>query len=153
MLNLKIQKLGDASHPGCGPNHISLCRHLAYGHFATVRVRALVFDLADINAVDSAGLGVLVSLRAWARKTGTALKLMNMHPRVEKFLQLTKLSSHLVPVRTGNADLLCRAIHDTESGYSNRPFKIQTAPTNLKPRFTREHANRLPLPALFAFGD
>jgi hypothetical protein len=79
-------------------------------------MRAVILDLADINAVDARGLGVLVSLRAWAKETGTALKLMNMHPRVEKLIELTNLKSAFgICSAREMLDLICRAIHETES--------------------------------------
>ena len=58
------------------------------------RIRSVVLDLAEIKAVDDAGLGLLVSLRAWAKTTGTTLKLMNLNPKVVYLLELT----HLLPL-------------------------------------------------------
>jgi len=58
------------------------------------RTRLAVLDLAGVDAIDGAGLGILVSLRAWSRATGTRLKLMNLRPKVEYLLELT----HLMPL-------------------------------------------------------
>jgi anti-anti-sigma factor len=70
----------------------------------------VVLDLAEVSAVDAAGVGMLVLLRLWANATGTKLKLMNLTPRVEEVLQLTKLRSafEVCSVRE-MMDLLCRA--------------------------------------------
>ena len=117
MLNLKIQKLADTTVIQCGgritfPSADTLCTAI----LQQPRMRAVILDLADINAVDARGLGVLVSLRGWAKKTGTALKLMNMHPRVEKLMELTHLNSAFgICSAREMVDLICRAIHETES--------------------------------------
>jgi len=79
----------------------------------------VVLDLAEVTAVDAAGVGMLVLLRLWANATGTKLKLMNLTPRVEEVLQLTRLRSafEVCSVRE-MMDLLCRA---------NRQFQAHTA--------------------------
>lgn len=53
--------------------------------------RIAVLDLAEITAMDAAGVGILVSLHWWAKTTGARLKLMNLTPRVEDLLQLFNL--------------------------------------------------------------
>jgi anti-anti-sigma regulatory factor len=55
-----------------------------------------------------------VSLRAWAKSTGTELKLMNLTPRVEEVLELTHLRAafEVCSVRE-MMDLLCRATHSS----------------------------------------
>ncbi|HWZ44522.1 MAG TPA: STAS domain-containing protein [Candidatus Saccharimonadales bacterium] len=53
----------------------------------------VVLDLAGIAAMDAAGLGALVDLRARAHAAGKQLKLVNLQPRVEALLQLTRLSA------------------------------------------------------------
>ena len=67
-------------------------------------------------AIDAAGLGALVSLRAWVKQTNRSLKLMNVTPMAEQLLQLTKLKSAF-EVCSGEEmlDLLCRAVHESES--------------------------------------
>ena len=52
-----------------------------------------VVDLAEITAVDAAGVGILVFLYWWAKSTGARLKLMNLTPRVEDLLELLNLRS------------------------------------------------------------
>ena len=51
----------------------------------------VVLDLAGVDAMDAAGLGTLVGLRACAHAAGKQLKLMNLQPRVEALLWLTRL--------------------------------------------------------------
>ena len=55
--------------------------------------RIAVLDLAEITAMDAAGVGILVSLHWWAKTTGARLKLMNLTPRVEDLLELFHLRS------------------------------------------------------------
>jgi anti-anti-sigma factor len=73
--------------------------------------RVLVLDLADVTAVDAAGLGMLISLRTWAKNSGAKLKLMNVTPNVEEVLELTKLKSAFEICSVHDMmDLLCRAV-------------------------------------------
>jgi len=129
MLNLKIQKLGDVTVIQCAGRITFPCADtLRMTILRESRMRALVLDMAEINAVDAAGLGVLVSLRAWAIKTGTVLKLMNIHPSVKKLLELTNLNSvfRICSARE-MLDLLCRAIHETESELFEPAFQVSNS--------------------------
>jgi anti-sigma B factor antagonist len=117
MLSLRIQKLGDATVIRCtGRMVIPYAEVLRNAVLRQRRIRTLVLDLADIIAVDAAGLGMLASLRAWAKETRTALKLMNVTPKVEELLELTNLKSAF-EVCSGREmlALLCRAINETKS--------------------------------------
>lgn len=51
----------------------------------------LFLDLARVERIDAAGLGILLTLRAWARSRGIQLHLMNVPERVAKVLELTRL--------------------------------------------------------------
>jgi anti-sigma B factor antagonist len=53
----------------------------------------VVLNLAEVNYIDSGGLGTLVSLYTTARHAGGALKLANLTKRVGDLLQVTKLVS------------------------------------------------------------
>jgi len=53
----------------------------------------VVLNLAEVNYIDSGGLGTLVSLYTTARNAGGALKLACLTQRVGDLLQLTKLVS------------------------------------------------------------
>jgi anti-sigma B factor antagonist len=117
MLSLRIQKLGDATVVRCaGRMVLPYVATLRNAILRERRIRTLVLDLADIIAIDAAGLGMLASLRARTKETRTALKLMNVSPRVEELLELTNLKSAF-DVCSGREmlALLCRAINETES--------------------------------------
>jgi anti-sigma B factor antagonist len=112
MLTARVQRLKDVTVIHCAGR-------IAFPHaselWATVfrhtRAQALVLDLADVLAIDAAGLGMLVSLRAWAKRTRTELKLMNVSPRVEQLLGLTRLKSEFEVCSAWEMlDLLCRAL-------------------------------------------
>jgi len=92
MLKLTIRNLGDATIFRCeGKIVFPEAETLRVAVFTHSRTRLAVLDLAGINAIDGAGLGILISLRAWSGVTGTRLKLMNLNPRVEYLLELTHL--------------------------------------------------------------
>ena len=116
MLSLTIQKLEDVTVIRCvGRMVIPYAEVLRNAVLRQLRIRTLVLDLADVIAV-AAGLGMLASLRAWARETRTELKLMNVTPKVEELLELTNLKSAF-EICSGREmlALLCRAINETDS--------------------------------------
>jgi anti-sigma B factor antagonist len=51
----------------------------------------IVLNLAEINYIDSGGLGTLVALRTSAQIAGGTIKLANLTKRVGDLLQVTKL--------------------------------------------------------------
>lgn len=53
----------------------------------------VVLNLAEVNYIDSGGLGTMVSLYTTARNAGGALKLTRLTQHVVDLLQLTKLVS------------------------------------------------------------
>jgi len=55
--------------------------------------RRIVIDLADVESVDSAGLGELVLLHMWAEAAGYALKFASPRKSVRQLLELTNLIS------------------------------------------------------------
>jgi anti-sigma B factor antagonist len=54
---------------------------------------SVVLNLAEVNYIDSGGLGTLVALYTTAHNAGGALKLANLTKRVGDLLQVTKLVS------------------------------------------------------------
>ena len=75
-----------------------------------------VLDLAEITAIDAGGVGLLVSLQSWCRQRGARLKLMNLTPRVERVLEVTRLRGVLEVCSVKDVlDLMCRAIHEAQS--------------------------------------
>src|SRR5262245_9822630 len=94
MLSLRIQKLQDITIVHCvGRFAFPQAAELGTAILRQVRTSVVILDMKENVAIDAAGLGVLVSLRVWARSTGRILKLMNVMPWVEQLLQLTKLNS------------------------------------------------------------
>ena len=116
MLSLRIEKLGDVTIIHCAGRIVFPdVRELEIVLLRQLRPRTLLLDLVDIVAIDAAGLGMLVSLRTWAQRTGRTLKLMNLTPWVERLLQLTKLNSEFGICSTREMlDLLCRAMQQSE---------------------------------------
>lgn len=111
MLSLTTQKLGDVTVFRCGGRLTANDDdHLQKAFLTQGHMRIAVLDLAEITAVDAAGLGTLLSLRHWAKATGTELKLMNLIPRVAEVLELTKLMPAFEVCSVHDMlDLLCRA--------------------------------------------
>lgn len=54
-------------------------------------VKKLVLNLADVNYIDSSGLGELVSAYTTAQGQGCTVKLLNVQSKVQDLLQITKL--------------------------------------------------------------
>jgi anti-sigma B factor antagonist len=55
--------------------------------------KKILFNLAEVNYIDSSGIGVLVSSFTSVRSQGGQLKLVNMSKRIRDLLQITKLYS------------------------------------------------------------
>jgi anti-anti-sigma factor len=53
---------------------------------------ALIVDLAQVSFVDAAGVGILLALRAEARRADRQLRLRSVPPLVERVLRLTLLA-------------------------------------------------------------
>jgi len=54
--------------------------------------RSFVFNLAGVSYMDSAGLGLLLSIYATVRGQGGEVKLANIGDRVKDLLKMTKLT-------------------------------------------------------------
>lgn len=111
MLSLSIHNLGDVAVFQCSGRIVVEDEHrLRRAVLSQAPLRMAVLDLAEVSAIDAAGVGALVPLHAWASNTGSCIKLMNLTPRVEEVLKLTNLWSRFeicsVPEMI---DLLCRA--------------------------------------------
>src|SRR5260370_36291634 len=95
MLKITVQKLGDIHVLRCHGRIVagdagSILRNalLSQRH-----IRMLVIDLAQVERIDAAGLGVLLGLRESASSSAITFKLMNATKRVEEILELTHLQS------------------------------------------------------------
>ncbi|HKB67838.1 MAG TPA: STAS domain-containing protein [Pyrinomonadaceae bacterium] len=56
-------------------------------------VSAVILDLAGVNLVDAAGLGVMLELREQAKSRGIRFELMNLNKWVRYVLELSRLDS------------------------------------------------------------
>ncbi len=73
--------------------------------------RTVVLDLTRVDAIDGAGMGVLLFLQGWARATEVDLKLMNPTSRVRELFELTNLDSAF-------------EIFSSEDAVSSRPVAV-----------------------------
>src|SRR5438093_4827839 len=111
MLRIETQKLGNISTFRCTGRIIG---QTLWNTVSQSCARAVVLDLANVRAIDAAGLCTLVSLRRWAQASGTTLKLMNLTPFVEQILELTQLRGMFEVCSVPEMlDLLCRAAAQT----------------------------------------
>jgi anti-sigma B factor antagonist len=62
-----------------------VCDLLSKGH------KEILLNLADVNYIDSSGLGQLVSAFTRVRKLGGELKLLNLTSKVSHLMQITRL--------------------------------------------------------------
>ena len=121
MLEITTHNLGNATMFRCAGRitveHAEKLRMFVMKHSSSIAV----LDLAEITAMDAAGVGILVSLHWWAKTTGARLKLMNLTPRVEDLLQLFNLRSVFeicsVPEMLS---LLCLAFEKSQSSLGER---------------------------------
>jgi anti-sigma B factor antagonist len=113
MLSFTINNLGDVAIFECkGRMTVEGGDALRNAVLCQAYVQQVVLDMKEIRDIDAAGLGVLASLRGWAKATGTELKLMNLTPRVEKVLALTGLKGVFAICSAREIiELWCRALH------------------------------------------
>ena len=63
--------------------------------------KRIVLELGNVDYIDSAGLGVLASSAASARRAGGELKLVNLTKRLHDLMQITRLSTLFEVYDTG----------------------------------------------------
>lgn len=51
----------------------------------------IIINLADVNYIDSTGLGELISAFTTAKNRGVTLRLLNLTKRIDELMQITKL--------------------------------------------------------------
>jgi anti-sigma B factor antagonist len=93
MLKVTVQKLGNTTVVRCQGrivvgNAYSLLRNAVLSQRPS---GMLVLDLAQVDRIDAGGLGVLLSLREWARSAARVFKLMNVTKNADEILYLTHL--------------------------------------------------------------
>jgi hypothetical protein len=81
----------------------------------------LVIDLARVERIDAAGLGVLLGLREWARSSAITLKLMNATKRIEEILELTHLQRVFEFCSVRELFCLLHRAASTASGSADQP--------------------------------
>jgi anti-anti-sigma factor len=115
MLSFTINNLGDVAIFECkGRMTVESGDALRNAVLRQPYVQTVVLDMKEIRDIDAAGLGVLASLRGWAKGTGTEVKLMNLPPRVEKVLALTGLKTVFAICSARDIiELWCRALHSS----------------------------------------
>jgi anti-anti-sigma factor len=97
MLTIKIENNGEALILRCAG------RIVAGAEVASLKAAVLchqdskvvVLDLASVQMLDGAGMGLLAFLAGWTRVVGTRLKIANPSRRVQELLELTNLDSVL----------------------------------------------------------
>jgi anti-anti-sigma factor len=117
MVSLTVQILGNATVFQCvGRITFAYADALRIAVIRQPRVRVAVLDLAQVSAIDAAGLGMLVSLRKWSTSNGLTLKLMNLTPYVEFLLDITALRSVFQICSVEDMlELFCQANRQIES--------------------------------------
>jgi anti-anti-sigma factor len=94
MLGVTIHDLGETAIVRCvGRIGMGETETLRKAGLSLSSRRTVVLDLARVDAIDGAGIGVLVFLHEWARVLGIDLQLMNPTPHVRELLELTNLDS------------------------------------------------------------
>jgi len=58
--------------------------------------RYVIFDLTDLQYVDSSGIGTLIQISSWMKKRGGLMVLVNTQGSVEKIFQISKLDEYFV---------------------------------------------------------
>ncbi len=58
--------------------------------------RYVVFDLTDLQYVDSSGIGTLIQISNWMKKRGGMMVLVNTQGSVEKIFQISKLDEYFM---------------------------------------------------------
>jgi anti-anti-sigma factor len=96
MLSLIIHELGEMIVFRCtGRIVFRECDILRHAVFSRPYVGMAVLDLAEVTAMDAAGLGLLVALRNWASAKRIPLKLLNLTPQMANLFNITHLTAIL----------------------------------------------------------
>jgi anti-anti-sigma factor len=95
MLNVTIQNRGDLVVLRCagrivGGHESEILRVAAVSQ---TNARTVVLDLDEVETLDGRGIGILISLQAWAHANGKKLQLTNPSQPLLELLQLTNLDS------------------------------------------------------------
>jgi anti-sigma B factor antagonist len=97
MLNIRVERRGKIAVLFCA-GRIDIgdaLTRLREAFLHELGARAIVLDLAQVTAMDAAGLGLLMFLHTRAAGRGCELKICAPSPQVTSVLSLTKLDSVL----------------------------------------------------------
>ena len=93
MLKVTIHKLGDTIVFRCsGRIAFGECHILRHAIFSHPYITIAVLDMAQVTAMDAAGVGLLVELRKSAAAKRMQLKLLNLTPHVANLLNMTRVT-------------------------------------------------------------
>jgi len=67
--------------------------HSLVGEFLAAGETRIILDLAQVNFIDSTGIGALIRVHSAAMRKGASVKLLHLTKRVYDVLQITRLSS------------------------------------------------------------
>jgi anti-anti-sigma factor len=135
MLKLAIHTLGDVIvFRITGRIVLGECSILRHAIFSHPEIAIAALDMAQVTAMDAAGLGLLVELRNWASAKRMQLKLSNLTPRVANLLNMTYLTPifDVCPLRDV-IDILFRT----------NPSSLQSDPQH-QPRLERSNIHSVP---------
>ena len=92
-LTLHVEREGDESVVHCRGTLVSgACSYLHKEVYPLIAdSKRIVLDLADLQWIDSMGLGALVRLHVVSKKNGCQMQLVNVGQRVKDMLVLTNL--------------------------------------------------------------
>lgn len=92
-LTINIERGGDDSVVHCRGTLVSgSCSYLHKEVYPLIAdSKRILLDLADVQWVDSMGLGALVRLHVVSKKNGCQLQLVNVGQKVKELLELTSL--------------------------------------------------------------
>ncbi len=116
MLTVTIEHLGDVVTLRCagrivrGEETAILCAAVQQHE------RTLILDLAGVDAIDAAGIGLLVSLQA----AGIYLKLVNPARQVREVLRLTQVESVFEICESQATDDTLRCVTEERFEYAGR---------------------------------
>ena len=129
MLDLTTQNLGDVAVLHCAGRMTAGSDAGLRNAVVLSQASVVVLDLAGVNVMDAAGLGTLVDLRARAQTAGKLFKLMNLTPRVESLLRLTRLKPAFeVCSLREMLDLICRAAHPLRAAAASFDGGVRFSP-------------------------
>jgi anti-anti-sigma factor len=96
MMDIRIHTGDDTAILAC-QGRLVLGRATATLENATqsVRARTLVLDLAGVDGIDAAGLGMLIGIKQRLDAAGARLRLVNPRPYVRQMLTMTRLDKVL----------------------------------------------------------